>query len=421
MNSEIQSIWQEVLADISTSAAAWQLMVIVVALAIAWMINDGLRAYVSRRVQENLAHEDIKLAIGGINRVLFPLTALVLIWTAKLILVHWQHVGMLTLVTKLLLAMALIRLMVYGMRYIFSPSGWLKTLESLITWSIWGLLALHLSDFLPKITQALEEVQFTIGNNQVNLWLLAQGLLTIIATLFVALWLSRLLENKLMRAQQLSLNMRVVMVKLIRIVFVFIAVLIALSAVGLDITLLSVFGGALGVGLGFGLQKIASNYVSGFIILLDKSMNIGDIISVDKHYGVIHDMRSRYSVLSKLDGTHVIIPNETLITTAVINHSLTEHRARVPIRLAITFTSDLELAIALIRNTALSQARVLKTPEPDVHIKGFTEHGIELALIVWVADPEKGAAGLQSSLYMEIWKAFKQNRIEFTKLLVSNE
>jgi len=243
-----------------------------------------------------------------------------------------------------------------------------------------------------------------------------QAVLTVVLTLFVALWLSRLLENKLMRAEQVSVNMRVVMVKLIRIIFMFIAVLVALSAVGLDITLLSVFGGALGVGLGFGLQKIASNYVSGFIILLDKSMNIGDIISVDKHYGVIQDMRSRYMVLRKLDGTNVIIPNETLITTAVVNHSLTEHRARVQIVLAISFNSPLELAMQLMREIALRQERVLQMPVPDVHVKGFNENGIELALIIWVADPENGTGPLQSALYLEVWRAFKQNNIAFSKL-----
>lgn len=416
MNSEIQLIWQEVLADISSRAAIWQLAIIVFAFVAAWMINDVLRAYVVKLAQENRVHEDMKLAIGGINRVLFPLSTLVLVWFAKLMLSGWQHVGMLSLTSRLLLAMAAIRLIVYAIRYIFSPGGLLKALENVISWGIWALLALHLSGFLPDVTKALEDIQFNIGKNPVNLLLITQGILTVLVTLFIALWLSRMLENKLMRAEQVSLNMRVVMVKLIRILFMFIAVLIALSAVGLDITLLSVFGGALGVGLGFGLQKIASNYVSGFIILLDKSMNIGDIISVDKHYGVIQDMRSRYMVLGKLDGTNVIIPNETLITSAVINHSLTEHKARVQIQMAVNHKSNLELAMQLMREVAQKQARVLQAPPPEAHIKGFNEHGVEVALVVWVGDPERGAALLQSTLYLEIWKEFKKNKIEFTKL-----
>jgi small-conductance mechanosensitive channel len=421
MNSEIQLIWKEVLADFSSPVAFWQLAIIAFATLTAWMINGVLRGHVIRLAQENRVHEDMKLAIGGINRVLFPLSTLVFVWLAKLILAGWQHVGLLSLACRLLLAMAAIRLFVYVIRYIFAPGGLLKALENAISWGIWTLLALHLSGYLPDALKALEDIRFNIGKNPVNLLLVIQGILTVLVTLFIALWLSRMLENKLMRAEQVSLNMRVVMVKLIRIFFMFIAVLIALSAVGLDITLLSVFGGALGVGLGFGLQKIASNYVSGFIILLDKSMNIGDIISVDKHYGVIQDMRSRYMVLGKLDGTNVIIPNETLITGAVVNHSLTEHKARVQIQMAVNHKSNLELAMQLMQEVASKQTRVLQTPAPDAQIKGFNEHGVEVALVVWVGDPERGAAQLQSTLYLEIWKVFKKNKIDFTKLETKTE
>lgn len=410
MNNDIQLIWQEIQGDMSTSVVMWQLAIIVAAVVAAWLINGALRNYVMQH-----APEQWKLAIGSINRALFPLSSLVFVLFSQLILSGWQHTGLLQLASRLLLAMAAIRLIVYFVRYLFPPGGWLKALESVIAWGIWGALALHLTGVLPQLMQGLEDMRFNIGKNPVNLLLVLQALLTVIVTIFIALWLSRLLENKLMRAEHVNVNFRVVLTKLIRIVLLFIATLIALSAVGLDITLLSVFGGALGVGLGFGLQRIASNYVSGFIILLDKSMQIGDVISVDKHYGVVHDMRSRYMVLSKLDGTHVIIPNETLITTAVVNHSLTEHKGRVQINLAISFNSSLELAMQLMRDATKQYVRVLQTSAPEAQIKGFSEHGVELSLTVWIADPENGVAGLQSQLCMEIWKEFKQNKISFAK------
>jgi small-conductance mechanosensitive channel len=277
------------------------------------------------------------------------------------------------------------------------------------------ILALHLSGILPEIGLTLEEVKFNVGKNPVNLLLVLQAILTVIVTIFIALWVSRLLENRLMAAEQVNINMRVVMTKLIRIVLIFIATLIALSAVGLDITLLSVFGGAFGVGLGLGMQRIASNYVSGFIILLDKSMQIGDVVSVDKHYGVVQDLRSRYMVLSKLDGTHVIIPNETLITTAVVNHSLTEHKGRVQIELAISVDSPLELALQLMHDIPKQHKRILVTPAPAARIKGFNENGMDLTLTAWVSDPENGTLGLQSELLMDIWKVFKKNKISFVK------
>jgi len=278
-----------------------------------------------------------------------------------------------------------------------------------------------MTGLLPQILQSLEDMRFNIGKNPVNLLLVLQALITVIVTIFIALWLSRVLENKLMRAEQVNANMRVVLGKILRIILLFIATLIALSAVGLDITLLSVFGGALGVGLGFGLQRIASNYVSGFIILLDKSMQIGDVISVDKHYGMVSDMRSRYMVLSKPDGTHVIIPNESLITTAVVNHSLTEHKGRVQIDLAINADAPLELALQLMQDITKQHMRVLQKPAPVARIKGFSEHGVELSLTVWVADPENGVLSLQSALYMDIWKVFKENKISFVKTVATLE
>lgn len=406
MNENIQLVWQEILADISTQAALWQLSIIVASCAVAWTINGALRAYVMRNAPENW-----KLGIGAINRVLFPLSTLVFVLIGKFMIEHWQHTSMLHLASRLLLAMAVIRLLVYAVRYIIAPGGFLKTLENTIAGLIWILMALHLSGLLPDIFNSLESIKFNIGKSPVNLLQVLQALLTIIVTIFIALWISRLVENRLMRAQDINMNLRVVFSKLLRVLLLFIAVLIALSAVGLDITMLSVFGGALGVGLGFGLQRIASNYVSGFIILLDKSMQIGDVVTVDSHYGVVSDLRTRYLVLRKLDGTEVIIPNETLITNPVINHSFTEHKARVQMPIQISYDSPLELAMQLLKDVAVKHPRIMVEPEPAVQIKGFGECGIDLMLSFWIPDPEEGSASLQSEVYLEMWHVFQANKI----------
>lgn len=406
MNPEIELIWQEILADFSTPAALWQLAIIAVSLAIAFAINGALRAYFLGRLPENM-----KPVLGAINRILFPISVFIMVTIARYVCEEWMHVGMLRVASRLLIAMAIIRLLVYGLRYIFSPSGWLKTLESVLAWGVWIILALHLSGILPEIAIALEEVKFNIGKNPVNLLIILQGMLTVVATIFIALWLSRLVENKLMRTDQININMRVVLSKLVRVVFIFLAVLIALSAVGLDITLLSVFGGALGVGLGFGLQKIASNYVSGFIILVDRSVQIGDLITVDVHYGVVKELRSRYMTLRKLDGTEVIIPNEMMITEVVINHTSAEHRGRIQMPIQVAYDSDLDVVITLMRGVAEKHPRTLKTSSTDVFVKGFGESGIDMMLSFWVADPEEGTAALQSDLYQQIWKLFKEHAI----------
>ena len=151
--------------------------------------------------------------------------------------------------------------------------------------------------------------------------------------------------------------------------------------------------------------------MSGFIILLDKSMQIGDVITAENHYGVVTDLRSRYLVLHKLDGTEVIIPNDILITSSVINHSLTDRKARVMLPIQISYDSDLELAMSLMQEHAKTHPRVMVEPIPSVHLIGFGENGIDLNLNIWVPDPEEGSAELKSQVYMEIWKAFKQNNI----------
>lgn len=406
MNIEMINIWQEIQGDVSTPAIFCQVAVIVVCLSGAWALNGVLRAYVMRHAPENW-----KIGIGGINRILFPLSSFIFVLLSKIILAHWQHTGLMTLASRLLLAMAVIRLFVYALRSIFSPSGWLKTLENLISFSIWIILACHLSGVLPDIIQTLEDIKFNVSKTPVNLLQILQAIFTVVVTLLIALWVSRLIENKLMRAQHINVNMRVVLTKLTRILLMFIAVLVALSAVGLNLTLLSVFGGALGVGLGFGLQKIASNYVSGFIILLDKSMQIGDVITAENHYGVVSDLRSRYLVLRKLDGTEVIIPNEILITNSVINHSFSDRKARVILSIQISYDSDLELAMRLMQDAAIDHPRIMVEPAPSAHLIGFSANGIDLNLNVWVPDPEEGSAELKSQIYMAIWRAFKQHNI----------
>ena len=406
MKPELQIIWQELLQDFAAPVILWQVAVVALGLLLAWSLNGLLRTCVMRQAPERW-----KVGIDAFNRILFPLSSLLLIFVGQFILGHWQTVNVLKLAAVMLWAMAIIRLVVYALRFIFAPSAWVRTMENAIASTVWLVLVLHLSGLLPEILLMLQGVSFKIGQHPVTLLLILQALLTILLALFFALWVSRLIENRLMRTEQLNMNMRVVMSKLVRILFSFVAILLALSAVGLDITLLSVFGGALGVGIGFGLQKIASNYVSGFIILTDNSMQMGDVITVDNHYGVISDLRSRYMVLRKLDGTQVVIPNETFITNAVINHSFTDRKARVQMPMQVSYDSPLELAMQIMREAAHAQTRVLNDPAPEVQIKGFGENGIDLSLSIWIPDPEEGSSSLQSAIYLNIWRAFQQNAI----------
>jgi small-conductance mechanosensitive channel len=342
---------------------------------------------------------------------MFPLASLVFVYIGSYVLSQWQHVSLLVLTVNLLWATVAIRLCIYGMRYIFTEGSWMRTMENLISRVIWIVLALHLSGFWIQILNFLEDISFKVGKSHLNALIIIQAILTILFTLFVSLSLSRLIENKMMRAERVDVNVRVVLSKLIRIALSIMAILIAMSAVGIDITLLSVFGGALGVGLGFGLQKVASNYVSGFAILLDDSVHIGDVVTVDGHYGVVSELRFRYMILRKLDGTEVVIPHEILMATAVINHSYTDRKGRITMPIQVSYDSDLDAAMAIVKGAANAHARVLEAPAAEVQVKGFGENGIDLNLAFWIIDPEEGHASLQSDLYLEIWRQFKKHGI----------
>jgi small-conductance mechanosensitive channel len=406
MHPEIDLILQQVQTGDYTPAFLVQIGVIVTAILLAMAINGALRAYVMRK-----ATEDWKLGIHGINRMLFPFSSLLFIYLGYLIFAHRQDVSLLQLAMSLLLAMGVIRLVVYALRYVFNPSGWQRAVEGIVASAVWLVLALHLTGLWSGLIETLDSVRITVGKGQLTLLLLLQAILTILVTLFVALWLSRWIENRLMGTQQINMNVRVVLSKLVRIFFSLIAILFALSAVGLDITLLSVFGGALGVGLGFGLQKIASNYASGFIILLDDSIHIGDFVTINDHYGTVKELRSRYMVLQKADNTKVIIPNETLVTNVMLNHSMTDRNTRVQMRVQVSYDTDLELAMRLLIEAASTQERVLQKPAPSALVTNFADSGIDLLLNVWISDPENGMAGLQSAIYLDIWRAFQKHNI----------
>ncbi|BCB27822.1 mechanosensitive ion channel protein [Sulfurimicrobium lacus] len=403
---EIRNLLFDLFSDLQQADIWWQLGVLVFSLVLAWLFMRLIRAQVP--VQEGAW----KLGMGGVNRITFPLAALLLVLSGKAVLQHWQHVALLNVTVPLLLSLALVRLAVYALRHIFAPSGWLQTSERFIAILIWSGVALHITGFLPEILQAMDDLSFHVGKNKISLLLILSGLLSVAVTMLVALWIASSMEGRLMRAEHLNMSLRVVLAKFLRAVLVLIGMLVALPLAGIDITVLSVFGGALGVGIGFGLQKIASNYVSGFIILLDHSIRIGDLVTVDNRYGTVTKITSRYAVIKGSDGTEALIPNETLITSTVLNHSYTNHELRVFIPLQVSYDSPLEKAMEIMMEEAGKHARVMQEPPPQVFLKNFGDSGIDLELSAWINDPEEGQQNLRSEINLGIWRRFQQEGIE---------
>ena len=354
-----------------------------------------------------------KFAGDAFSKIVNPIIFSIIILISSYILNVYQDTNLLDIAQILAMALILIRLVVYLVRYILQPNPLLNAYENILSFILWIFVALYLFGILKPILNTLESITFSFGEKDFSILLVIQLLIGIFVSIIVAMTLGRFIENRLMKINQLSLNGRVMINKVLRIALYVIAVVIALDTIGLDLTFLSVFGGAFGVGLAFGMQKIASNYISGFTILLDKSVQIGDILTIGEHYGIVNSIQSRYTVLRKLDGVEVIIPNETLIAENIVNHTSSDRKVRVAIDIQIGYNSSVDEATKIMLSCCNAQERVIKeNPEPTVYLMNFGESGIDLKLVFFILDAEEGTYRLRSDINKEIWKQFTEKNIE---------
>lgn len=408
--NQIAELLIELWHDVQQPAIFWQVGVLAVCLFIAWLITRQVKAVLRRRRAADPTVADAREE--GLRRVVFPLTALVLVVLARAVLANWHHINLLKLAVPLLLAMAVIRLTVHALKRSFPKAGWLASFERAFAFGAWGVVALHLSGVLPTVIDGMKQVAFSIGKAKVNLWMLLQGALTVFVTVLVALWVAGVIESRLMRTEGLDGNLKLVFTRLSRGLLVVLAVAIGLPLVGIDLTALSVFGGALGVGLGFGMQKIAANYVSGFILLLDRSIRMGNLISVGNERGIVSQITTRYTVLKGMTGIESIVPNETLVGSIVQNETFTDPKVRVSVPIQVSYATDLEKAMAIMVEAAQAQPRVMSDPAPGAFLEAFADSGINLQLGFWIRDPAEGTLGIRSAINMQIWRRFKEEGIE---------
>lgn len=391
---------------LGTPAGLIDLVAVLVCLVVAWWVDRKVR------LGSDAESRFARIGAGSVNRMIFPLTALLLLLVARAVLRHWHPPLFFPIAVPLVIALALIRLCLYGLHSLFGPSRWLPISERAISFTIFAALLLYFFGILPEIGSALADAKLPIGKSEFSVLDLGRDALVLVLAIVASLWVSGLLEQQLMRSAGGDTNTRAVLAKLVRALLLVVGVMIALSFVGIDLTVLSVFGGALGVGIGLGLQKLASNYIAGFTILLDRSIRIGDMITVDNRFGVVSKATARYVVVRSLDGVEAIVPNETMVTTTVLNHSYTSRDVRLGVPVQISYDSDLELAIELLTEAGLSEPRVLRQPTPVVVVLRFAESGIELELAVWINDPENGQNNLRSALYRRIWREFQTQGIK---------
>lgn len=348
-----------------------------------------------------------------LRRLLFPVLLLILALVAQ---VAWQAAGFHAVWLKLLVLaanwMMLIRLLLALINGAFPKSARSDAIERVASTGLWGCFILWLSGIDTWIIDWLKSLQIPIGASKLNVYTILSGLLWVGIMMVFTMWFYRWLNARLMASARLDINLRIVLSKVMKTLLMVLSVLVALPLVGIDLTVLSVFGGALGVGLGFGLQKIASNYVSGFIILADRSIHPNDRLTVNGFTGYVTEITSRFVVLRSSTGAEALIPNETFVTNTVINESYTARALYQTLDVQVAYSTDLTQAMDILREAAAAQERVGTNPAPNALLLGFGDNGINLRVGFWVNDPENGFGTLFSDILLTIWQRFNEEGIE---------
>ena len=402
--------WGAWWAAVTRPAALTELAVIAGCGLLAWLIVHLLR----RAVTLERLRESILLGTRGVDGALFPALWLVMAWTARLGLIR---LGMSTPLFRValpaLIALVAIRLAVKVLRAALPQVRAVRVLERTLSWLIWIGLVLWVSGLLPVLLEEAEQLRWKIGGTMVTLRSLVEGVFNVGIALLLALWLSSAIESRLLRSAVGSdLSLRKVAANALRVLLMVVAVIVSLSAVGIDLTALSVFGGALGVGIGLGLQKVAANYVSGFVVLAERAIRIGDTVRVDGFEGQITDIRARYTIIRAGSGRESVVPNETLVTQRIENLSLADRRVWQSTVVSVAYDCDPAQVQQLLRQAALSSERVLHEPPPAAFLSAFGADGLEFTLGYWMSEPEAGQLGLRSEINIAILSSLRAHGID---------
>ncbi len=396
------------LAAFTQASVLVELLVLVASVGIAWGLVVGLR--------KALGSSDGKSILFGrraVDGVLFPVVLLCLGYLARAVLDQWASAAVFKVVIPVLVALVVIRIGVKVLQVAFVEARWARSLEHTISWAAWVAMVLWVSGLLPVVLNELDQISWKVGGSNLSVRTMIEGFLTAGAVLIFTLWISSAIETRLLRsATGGELSLRKAVSNATRALLMFVGVMLALSAVGIDLTALSVLGGAIGVGIGLGLQKLAANYISGFVILAERSMRIGDSVRVDNFEGVITQINARYTVVRSLAGRESIVPNEMLITNRVENLSLADSNLYQTTVVSVAYDSNVEQVCALLLQATLAQERVLREPAPAVYLSTFGADGLEFTVGYWLGDVQKGQMNLRSDVNRAILAALRENHIE---------
>lgn len=391
---------QELLLDLQSPVIASELVGLAVCLVVAWALS-----WIFGR--QYTGQSSILFGRRLLDGVLFPALALVFTYSLKLGLMKLQRVSVLKVALPVLVSLVLIRLIARVLAAVFPNSRGARLIEQIVSWLAWGLVVLWVTGLWAPMMDELDDLDFMLGKTRVSISHILEVVLTSGFALVLALWLSATIEQRVLTRAFDDLSMRKVASNAMRVLLLVVGTLFALSSLGFDLTTLSVVGGALGVGIGFGLQKLAANYVSGFVILLERSLRIGDFVRVDGFEGRVTDIKTRYTLVRASNGSESVVPNELLLTQRVENLSLESRHLLQTCTYWVGLETDVERVQTLLVDAVLSVEWVLPTPEPLALLAEVAPQGLRFNLNFWMEDPVNGQSLTRSRVNIAVLSALR--------------
>jgi small-conductance mechanosensitive channel len=396
------------LAALTRPSVLIEMAVLAACIGLAWFVVRLARASLDPQRRPNSVWFGARIVDG----VLFPVAALLCALAARWALKASLPVALLHIAVPILASLVVIRIAVRVLHVAFPTSHAVRVLERTLSWLVWGVLVLWVTGLLPLVMRELEAIHWKLGGVDVSLRSLIEGAMSAAAVLVAVLWVSAAIEARLLAGAADNLSLRKIAANATRALLLLVGLLLALSAAGIPLGALSVLGGAVGVGLGFGLQKLAANYVSGFVILAERSLRIGDMVKVDNFEGRVTDINTRYTVIRALNGRESIVPNEMLITQRVENSSLADPQVSITTTLQVAYGTDLDALLPRLAAAVAAVPRVLAEPAPGVQLAGFGADGLDLAVLFWIDDPENGQGNVRSDVNLALLRTLNAAGVE---------
>ncbi|WP_157739304.1 mechanosensitive ion channel family protein [Herbaspirillum sp. meg3] len=414
MSTLLSDFYEYLFGDLAPLELMRQAVVILMCV----LVGLGLSRWV-RKLFTLSSSEDsvVNIGVKSFVRVLSPLLILILLVVARLVLMRLKlPVTLWQVMLPLMISQVAMRFVFYVLRRIFikdaTAGAFLQLFEKIFAILVWICVLLYITGLWPDLVDYLDTTMLPLGRHKTSLLTILQATASVLVTLIIAMWAGAMLEERMMKLNTMHSSLRTVVARLVRAILILVAILVSLSLVGIDLTVLSVFGGALGVGLGLGLQKIASSYVSGFVILLERSLAIGDMVNVDRYFGKVTQINTRYTILEGLDGIESVLPNEMFMSSPVQNYSLNRKIIRLATQVTILYQDDIETVLSMLEQATIGVERVSDQILPQALLIKIGEDGLQLEIGFWITDPENGRLNVLSDVNRAIWRVFKTQGIQ---------